>query len=167
MLRGVRIYSDREELHAHRSWDETMKAIKSMDACFVTGHNAIHAGIAISKIKRLLLPDPTARSTIGYGHAMKDNTQEELIRKTTAAAKANNIKVRWLNEYCGYAFFVADRDELNPYVHIEFALPGQPIGHRPAITVSKKTHPKIFKTFVDTYDSLWDNHSREPDNGSR
>ncbi len=165
MVRGVRIYADRDELHGHRSWQQTLSSIKTMDACFVNAHSALRADVDTTKIGRLLLPDPTVKSTINYAETMEDDTLIELIKQSTKKAKADNIKVKWINEFVCYSFYIADRDGLNPYVHIEFSLPGMKIGARPAITIHKNTHPKIFQEFVGAYEVLWNCYSREPDDG--
>lgn len=166
-MTGVRLYSNREELERVHPWSRLMSEIKSMDACFVTGHNAIHADKHLSKVRRLMLPDPGSTSVQAHADILGDNSLGDLIRSRTMAAQSKGIPVRWLPDHIGYSFYVADRDELDPFVHIEFAMTGMGIKERPSITIQKKTHSEVYREFARIYDLLWSKYSRDPDNGTR
>lgn len=160
-MSGLRLYSSRSD---QKEWSELMNEIKTMEACFVTGHMALHESANRKKIKKLLLTDPNAQSAKRYANSFKDESFHNLVVDNTKIAQEAEIEVRWCSEFLGYSFFIADRDyEESAFIQIEFVLPGLDTSQRPSVTIKKKTYPDVFAKLVGVFDEIWsDRYSHIP-----
>lgn len=158
MMTGIEFFASRTDLERHESLEKTLSKCETFDALWIHGHRAFNdAPAGVKKIGRLILPSPNAGALKEYAATLPaQSTLPAQIREVAKLAKANGARVKFSREFLPYSIMIFDRDGLDPYVHIEMALPYAEAAARPCIRIHKRRFEKTFRTFCEVYNKIYD-----------
>ena len=139
---------------------EIQKSKRIWLSAFTAAHVTDNELFKSKKIERLVLLDPNGRhiETFAPHFERKPGALKAQIETATEQARASATEVRWFN------------GPITPMVIGEpgsgkgWARPEIPVtrsGERPGFKVWQRSHPDLYATLVDSFESMWEN-AREP-----
>jgi hypothetical protein len=132
---------------------------------WVPGNIAFDRGDDISKIERLMLPNPDCPALIDFSSRLPSKTNEiqHDIRTTTRAAQKKNIEVKWTPHFTGQSWWVANPDgnDSDGFIHIEVMLPFGHRDRRPAFRVYRWQNREFFELHKKIFDEMWNKEAKD------
>ena len=158
-------YPNRTVLDRESPLADKMDKVERMDAIWLTGIKSMVEMESVSKVDRLLLPDPESAS-LKYFYSTLDDVHDLSgeIRRASKQAKTKGIQVRWLAEFVGYSLTIGNPNSEHTWVHIEMALPILHGNRHPSFEFRKPKHTPTIDDIIKMFDGLWksDSLSRAP-----
>jgi len=167
MTRTPTFYIDRADLDRRSPIADKMKRAERIHAMWLTGAKMIQEVEEVTKVDRLLLPDPNSKSVEFFQATSAPEDRRDIaneIRHTTAQAMKKNVAVRWLREFPGYSLIIFNPQSVDAWVQIEMTLPALHGGRRPSLELRKPQHSTSVDDIKMMFERLWtkDEYSREP-----
>jgi hypothetical protein len=160
-------FVDRTVLDRESPVADKMKKAERLYAMWLTGTKMIQEIKEVSKVDRLLLPDPNSNSLAFFQSALSPEDRRNIaaeIRQSTAQARLKRIQVRWLKEFSGYSLTIGNPQSADTWVQIEMALPVLHGSRRSSFEFKRPQHAAPIDDIMEMFDRLWTNGelSREP-----
>ena len=165
--RRPQFFRDRPTLEA-RYGARPLADVETAHCVWLSGQKVFRPGEHLTKIKKLILPDPGSHYLSEFTKALP-NPHPVLsdIKYAIESARKANIEVRLYREFTGKSWWIGDRERSTAFVHIECLIPHAKSDRRPSFRVYRWQDEEFYNQHCQIFDWLWDNSDPPQRNGVR